>query len=271
MSQNTRTAQLIMHLQQDLPVLLGDNLVGVYLHGSYVLKSYHENVSDLDYIIVVKEPLTDQQKLTLMTWTVTTGWQLAPKKGLEFHVLLEKWTQNFIQPLPFDFHFSPMHWPDYQENPLQYVQQMQGTDPDLAAHLTILTHYGEVISGPVIKDVFAPIPRTAYLKSILADVSAAEQEILTNPVYVSLNLARVLAYIQTDRILSKAAGGRWLLEQNILNHDQRQLISWCLAQYEATTTSELPVTTAVCQGYARQLLNAINAQLKIMAKSGLKN
>ncbi|WP_125766449.1 aminoglycoside adenylyltransferase domain-containing protein [Lapidilactobacillus wuchangensis] len=266
MSQNSKTTQLLSHLQQDLPALLGDNLVGVYLHGSYVLKSYHENVSDLDYIIVVKEPLTDQQKLTLMTWTVTTGWQFAPKKGLEFHVLLEKWTQHFIQPLPFDFHFSPMHWPDYQENPLQYVQEMQGTDPDLAAHLTILTHYGQVISGPAIEQVFAPVPRSAYLNSILADISNAEQAVLTNPVYVCLNLARVLAYLQTDQVLSKAAGGRWLLEQNILNHDQRQLISWCLAQYEATAVGELPVTTAVCQGYAQQLLTAIHHQTKMITE-----
>jgi hypothetical protein len=42
-----KTAQLLVHLQQDLPTLLGDNLVGVYLHGSYVLKSYHENVRTL--------------------------------------------------------------------------------------------------------------------------------------------------------------------------------------------------------------------------------
>ena len=53
----------------------------------------------------------------------------------------------FQTPIPFDFHFSKYHYQDYVQSPNQYIQTMHGTDSDLAAHLTIMNHYGQVLTG----------------------------------------------------------------------------------------------------------------------------
>ncbi len=42
--------------------ILRDNLVGVYLHGSAVMGCYNPAKSDIDLIVVVKEPLEDGVK-----------------------------------------------------------------------------------------------------------------------------------------------------------------------------------------------------------------
>ncbi len=90
-----KTSVLLEKLKSELTGILADNLVGIYLHGSYVLGSYNEQVSDLDYIVVVIQPLSPTEKLALMTKTLTDLWPLAPAKGLEFHVLLLADCQQF--------------------------------------------------------------------------------------------------------------------------------------------------------------------------------
>ena len=154
----TSTPRLLQAIQQTTTAILKTNLVGIYLHGSYVLGSYNEQVSDLDYLIVVRRSLTLAEKRQLMTATITQLWPLAPHKGLEFHVLLLSATQHFVHPCPFDFHFSKYHYEDYQRTPLAYLKAMHGTDPDLAAHLTILQAAGQVLLGPAITTVFGPVP-----------------------------------------------------------------------------------------------------------------
>ena len=76
-----RTQQLLTTLVTSYTQLLGPNLVGIYLHGSYVLGSYNEDVSDLDYVVVVRHALTATNKRELMSVTLHKLWPLAPKKG----------------------------------------------------------------------------------------------------------------------------------------------------------------------------------------------
>jgi len=204
-----RTGQLFRLLKATYQDILKANLVGIYLHGSYVLGSYNEKISDLDYMVVVRHPLTITEKQQLMTVTLDQLWPLAPKKGLEFHVLLLSATQHFVHPCPFDFHFSKYHYQRYQRNPERYLREMQGTDPDLAAHLTIMHAAGQVLVGSAIEKVFGPVPASDYWDSIKFDIENAAIGIHDQPMYTILNLCRVLAYRENELILSKQTGGEW--------------------------------------------------------------
>ena len=46
--------------------ILKDNLVGIYLHGSAVMGCFNPDMSDLDRIVVVREPVTDADKRSYM-------------------------------------------------------------------------------------------------------------------------------------------------------------------------------------------------------------
>ena len=84
---------------------------------------------------------------------------------------------------------------------------VHGLDRDLAAHFTVTRAVGVPLWGAPAADVFAPVPAADYLDSIWYDVEGAEDDILENPVYVILNLCRVLAYLRDGAVLSKAQAG----------------------------------------------------------------
>lgn len=209
--------------------ILKDNLVGIYIHGSYALGSFNEKISDIDYIIIVRDSLNENTKLKLMSSTISDLYPFAPKKGVEFHVLLEKDTLTLKNITNFDFHFSQQHFHEFTDNPLTYVKKMHGTDPDLLTHIKILNEKGLSLYGKAIKDVFCQIPNSLYLKGILYDISDAPKEITTNKTYITLNLCRALAFKKKGVILSKSQGGLWALG-NVPKH-WNKIIENALASY----------------------------------------
>lgn len=214
--------------------IIGSNLVGIYLHGSMAMGCFNEKKSDIDILIVVEEALTDRQKRSLMDVIVALN-DSAPAKGIEMSVVLKEHCTNFVYPTPFDLHFSVMHLDWYRSNPADYIAKMKGADPDLAAHFVIIKTRGMILYGQEIHEVFGEIPDEAYLDSIKRDVSEAKEDIASNPVYIILNLCRVLAFVQDHAVLSKKEGGDWGLEN--LNRKYQELIKEALHSY--TTGQEM--------------------------------
>lgn len=66
----TRTDELLSLLKIDYERILAEKLIGIYLDGSYVLDCYNEKISDLDYIVAVKEALYFKDKKRLMEYTL---------------------------------------------------------------------------------------------------------------------------------------------------------------------------------------------------------
>lgn len=188
--------------------ILENNLVGVYLHGSAAMGCFHPKLSDLDLIVVVDDSISDQKKLNFMQEVVRLN-EKAPAKGIEMSIVRRKFCNPFVYPTPFELHFSVTHLDWFRSKPQDYVEKMKGTDTDLAAHFTILKKYGIVLFGEAIDTVFGEVPPGAYTDSICSDIENAPVEILENPLYITLNLCRVLAWMREGLILSKREGGEW--------------------------------------------------------------
>ena len=229
-----------------------ENLTGVYLHGSMAMGCFNPQKSDIDLLAVVHGEPTDEEKLRFMQQLVILN-EEAPAKGIEMSIVTEAAVKPFVHPTPFVLHFSPMHLRRFRQDPQGYVQYMKGEDPDLAAHCTVIGKRGIVLYGAPIPEVFAPVPGTAYLSSILQDVSGAEEDILTDPLYMTLNLCRVLAYAEEGLVLSKREGGQWGLER--LPEKYRPQVRHALACYAAGETMTADAQTA--PAFARELLERI--------------
>lgn len=191
--------------------ILKDDLTGIYLHGSAAMGCFLAEKSDIDFLVVVKKEIPDEIKLRYMDMVVELNGQ-APAKGIELSIVKESVCNPFVYPTPFLLHFSIAHLSWYQENPIDYIQKMQGTDKDLAAHVTILMHRGKTLYGKEKESVFANVEDTYYWDSIWCDIENAKEEIVKQPMYMILNLCRVLAYKQEHLILSKQEGGKWGLK-----------------------------------------------------------
>ncbi len=221
---------------------LGHNLTGIYLHGSAVMGCFQPEKSDLDLLVVVKGEVSDEAKRQFMELVVELNGQ-APAKGLELSVIREAVCNPFMYPTPFELHFSNAHLGWYQSNPKDYVEKMKGTDKDLAAHFTITYHRGQVLYGKAISEVFASVPRKDYLDSIRCDVENAVEEIAGNPMYLTLNLCRVLAYKKEGLIVSKQEGGEWGLK-NVRRPEFQALIIEALKEYQSNRTMVFDEATA---------------------------
>ncbi|MBQ2656017.1 MAG: DUF4111 domain-containing protein [Erysipelotrichaceae bacterium] len=226
--ESLQTDSLINSFVEQSKEILRDNLVGVYLHGSLVMGCFNPQKSDIDLIIVVEQPLTDTVKRAYIEMTVEHN-ALGPAKGIEMSIVLREVCKPFVYPTPYELHFSAGHLEWFEEAPDEYIREMNGTDKDLAAHFTIINKRGKCLYGAPIEDVFAEVPSVDYMDSIWFDVEGAAEEITEYPMYLILNLARVLAYKQEGLVLSKKEGGDWALGR--LPAEYRPLIADALREY----------------------------------------
>ena len=189
-------------------VLFGENLIGVYLHGSLAMGCFNPKKSDLDLILIVEDDITAEQKKAF-THAVVLFNEEAPEKGFELSIVKREFCDPFVYPTPYELHFSNTYLELAKTDPDTYIEKLHGTDKDLAAHFTIINHYGVALYGKPVDEVFGAVPKQDYIDSIWFDVENAAEDILENPVYMTLNLCRVLAYLRDNLVLSKKAGGEW--------------------------------------------------------------
>ena len=188
--------------------LFGDDLIGVYLHGSAAMGCFNPKTSDLDLLLV-----TDT----------------APERAQK---------RAFLQTL---------------RDAERYLDVLVGTDRDLAAHFMIVRRFGIALWGPPAAEVFGPVPKEAYLDSLLYDVGNAEAEIWSDPVYLTLNLCRVLAFVREGAVLSKKEGGSWAL-QYLPEH----FSDWVGAAVQAYVgDGKMVADPGVAQDFARYMLEEI--------------
>lgn len=199
---------ILKEIVRSCRMALGDDLAGVYLHGSLAMECFNPVKSDIDILIVVREEMTAVQKKSLMEDMISLN-ETAGQKGIEMSVVKRDHCRNFIYPTPFELHFSNMHLEWYKSNPADYIEKMNGVDFDLAAHFVVVKERGRKLWGEEIEEVFGEIPGEAYWDSIKKDIAEAENDVLEDPVYIILNLCRVLAYKKEGLVLSKKEGGKW--------------------------------------------------------------
>lgn len=231
---------------------MGDDLVGVYLHGSAAMGCFNPDKSDLDLILVVDGDISDEAKMEFISNVVMLN-ENAPEKGMELSVVKREYCRPFVYPTPYELHFSPAHIELFRRDPHAYIEKLHGTDRDLAAHFTIINKYGIRLFGEEIVRVFGDVPAEDYIDSILFDVENAREDILENPMYVTLNLCRVLAYLREGLILSKKAGGQWGI--SMLSHEYRAVVADACRCYE--TDEKLTVDADTSRRFAEYMLAEI--------------
>lgn len=243
---------LFNRLIKDCNEILKQNLIGIYIHGSLAMGCFNPLKSDIDILIVISETMKQSEKRLFMQNIISIN-KLAPEKGFEISIVKEEYCNKFIYPTPFELHFSIMHLNWYNMNPDDYIEKMNGKDKDLVAHFSVIKNRGIVLFGKDIDDVFTEIPNDAYLDSIRNDIADAEKDIRANPIYIILNLCRVLAYMKDSKVLSKREGGEWGLK----NVDSRfaNLIMNALECYESDR--KINIDNSIAIEYCRYMKNVI--------------
>ena len=243
--------------------ILKGSLVGIYLHGSAAMGCFQPRKSDLDFLVVVSRPVTDAVKQAYMDMVAGLD-RDGPAGGIEMSVVTRDVCDPFIYPTPFILHYSRMHAAWYRRDPADYIRKMNGTDRDLAAHFTVIRSRGRCLYGVPVREVFGRIPERDYLDALLYDIDGAEDAIADNPMYLILNLARVLAYLLEKRILSKREGGEWGL--TCLPEEYRPLIRSALREY--LEAADVRYNPEEARRYAAYMTERISGAVNRFAPDG---
>ena len=218
----------------------GENLIGIYLHGSLAMESFNPISSDVDLLVVVRDALPSDEKQAIGERLLRLSEQ-APPNGLELSILTLQSLTDFQYPTPYELHFSNGNKDRFAEGTIEFSPDQ--TDPDLAAHFVITQARGLCLFGAAIDAIFPDVPSQTYLASIAQDADwsydnvmrGADAGICPVPVYAVLNFCRVLAFIEQGLITSKREGGRWALEA--LPSDYHPVIREALKEYAVSGTA----------------------------------
>jgi hypothetical protein len=197
-------------LVEDVRDVVGEDLVGVYLHGSLALGCFNPALSDIDVLVVTKRALTPGQRQAL-------GRVLCRSGRVEISFLAAPSLHPWRHPAPYDLHFTGS-----DGNMLG-----PGEDHDLAAHVTVTRHAGVALLGPPPADVFPEVPWEDYEDSLRRDLAWSRDR--ATELYGVLGPARIWATLSTAEIHSKESGAAWALERSPA--DFRPLLERALEMY----------------------------------------
>ena len=204
-----------------LRALLGEDLVGVYLHGSFALGCANPNRSDVDVLVVTRRALTSDERDAFARLPRGAYDEPGWPRPLELSSLTLDQLHPWRHPTPYDLHVTSTK------------AVGPGEDPDLAAHVTVTRRAGIALVGPEPQEVFPSVPRADYEASLLRDYEwclahgGGERR---HTRYAILSTARVTAQLAEPGALhTKETGAVWALER--LPPEARRPLELALESY----------------------------------------
>ena len=195
---------------------LGDELIGVYLHGSIALDAFNPNAGDIDILVVVKDSIDIRVKLEIARDIIEIDRKPCP---LEMSAVKLSDARNWKTPGNCVFHYSDFWTEKYMErfsNPDTdvYVVDHEFPDADVTSYIKLLKQCGIVLYGREIQEVFADVSDEDFWAAISADIDDYDFHDYDARYFASnvLILGRILSFKIERRILSKYDGGIWMID-----------------------------------------------------------
>ena len=195
---------------------LGDDLTGVYLHGSIALDAFSPKSGDIDILVVVKDSLEVSKKLEIAKDIIAIDRKPCP---LEMSAIKLQDAKNWKSPGNCVFHYSDFWTEKYVErfdNPETevYVADHEFPDADVTSYIKLIRQSGIVLCGKAVQEVFADVSDEDFFAAISADIDDYDFHDYAPRYFASnvLILGRILSFKRTKKILSKYDGGLWMIE-----------------------------------------------------------
>lgn len=199
------TDQLVHFLHRTL----GDNPLGIYLHGSATLGGLRPH-SDLDVLVVVRQPLTTDERRALLR-------ELLDHDGprpVELTVVQQDAVRPWRYPPTCDFLYGEWLRDEYERGMLPEPEP----SPDLAPLLTMTLDGNTVLHGPPPARLLDPVPPADLRRAVVEGVPQLIADLGHDTRNVLLTLARVWITLATGDIRSKDAAADWAIQRLPAEH-----------------------------------------------------
>lgn len=204
---STQVSEVLKELTAAAPMLLGENLIGIYLYRSLTQGAFDAERSDVDCIVVIRHELTDARFTQLDYWlTGSAGrspWvaRLQTSFLVRDTILIDTLGGNCL----------------YQFGRLTRV----GSDGNPIIWLNVLES-GIVLFGPPAESFVPPITPEILARALAREVGYLREEIIEKPAsewrdvptyraYAVLTLCRILYSHAYGAVVSKPQAAKWAL------------------------------------------------------------
>ncbi|HEX6731983.1 MAG TPA: aminoglycoside adenylyltransferase domain-containing protein [Pyrinomonadaceae bacterium] len=230
----TTLSELLANLTRQLPLLLGRNLVGIYLYGSVTNSAFNPNTSDVDCIVVTKRDVTDAQFRKLDRWLTETAqsnsWM--PRSQIIFLIRDEVLTMNSKACL---YQFGVLKRTGSDGNPIIWLDYLRS---------------GKVLFGPPPESFLPKITEEILLEALKRELGYLRQEIIETPnsewrdvpmyrAYAVLTVCRILYSFNKGEIVSKSTAAKWAIRN--LPGRWREIIEQALDYNQTGRESGIPL------------------------------
>jgi predicted nucleotidyltransferase len=206
---------------------LGDDVVGVYLHGSGAFGGLHPT-SDLDLLAVIRRPTTAAERRAVIERLLPLSGRGDPtgrSRSVELTIVVQGDVRPWRYPPRMDLQYGDWWRAEFQRGD----EPWESPNPDLALQLAMVLQANQPLLGPPPADVLDAIPpddvRRAMVDGIpglLADLDGDERNVV-------LTFVRIWTSLATGTIRSKDAAADWALP--LLPPEHRPVLARARAIY----------------------------------------
>ena len=202
-----RVSSLLQQLTAYLPVILGRNLVGIYLYGSLTQRAFDYRHSDVDCIVVTQRDLSEAQFQRLDSWLGQTAKSNPWAVRLQMSFLLRNQTLT-INSRACLYQFGLLKRCTSDGNPIIWMNVLES---------------GKVLFGPQAEAFVPEITPEMLFRALEREVGYLREEFVENrqsewrdvPVYRTygvLTLCRILYSFRNGTVVSKPRAARWAIK-----------------------------------------------------------
>ncbi|HMF56705.1 MAG TPA: aminoglycoside adenylyltransferase domain-containing protein [Pyrinomonadaceae bacterium] len=230
-----QVSDLLDDLATNLPVILGRNMVGIYLYGSLTQAAFNSKRSDVDCIVVTERDMSKAQFKKLGTWLAhaaeSNPW--ATRLQILFLIKTEVLTMNSKACL---YQFGLLKRSGSDGNPIIWMNVLKS---------------GVVLHGPSPESFVPLITPEILFQALEREVNYLREEISQKPesdwrdvpsyrAYSVLTLCRILYSFRKGAIVSKRRAATWAIKN--LPKEWRELILQALETYDANHSIDISLS-----------------------------
>ncbi|MGW0773598.1 aminoglycoside adenylyltransferase family protein [Streptomyces sp. NPDC002835] len=196
--------------------VLGEDLIGAYLHGSAVLGGLRPG-SDIDVLAVSRRSASPEQRRQLVDRLLDVSGRRArrgPGRPVELIIAVHDDVRPWRYPPTCDFLYGEWLRDEYERGEVPEPEPC----PDLAPLLTMVLAGDTPLFGPPPANLLDPVPRTDLRRAITAGIPGLLADLRDDTRNVVLTLARIWVTLATGEIRSKDTAADWALGHLPIEH-----------------------------------------------------
>lgn len=250
---------LIIDVKKTVLSIISNKILGIYLHGSYVLGGLKKK-SDLDFLVVVNDGLDEIEVTKIIHSMFELSGELGSnKRYIELSILNTENLGNKDYPNRIEFIYGEWLRESFQNN----IKQENQFDPEYIIMIfQALEHNKKIYGSSDLNELIPNIPYLAVLEAMYDITQSLEFENqiedITNTI---LMLCRMIYTCRNQTTTSKDAAGNYILRNYNFPDDVYKFIKLQIEDYTVGTTTEYSTNAAI---------DAFN-QLKSIVELELKN